>query len=102
MSSLICLIIRKKKLLQTQTKKKERYAHLKKTRERENIIDTVTHTRHKKKQIMDYNNTDDGFGKQTKTFNKKKTQTYVQIKSIIKDNYVQESKKNVLSESSKL
>lgn len=32
--------------------------------------------------------------RQKKTFNKKKTQTYVQIKSIIKDNYVQESKEN--------
>jgi len=27
------------------------------------------------------------------TFNKKKTQTYIQIKPLIKDNYVQESKK---------
>ncbi len=45
------------------------------------------------------------------TFNKKKTQTYIQIKPLIKDNYVQESKKKkrkemlihiFLSESSKL
>jgi hypothetical protein len=42
-----------------QRKRKETIRTFKKERKRENIIDTVTH----KRQIMDYNNTDDGFGK---------------------------------------
>jgi hypothetical protein len=81
MSSLVCLIIRKKNCYKhRQRKRKKRYAHLKK-KEGENIIDTVTHKRHKKNKLwiiiipmMDLEN--------RQTFNKKKKDTDIRTNKI--------------------
>jgi len=62
MSSSVCLIIRKKNCYKHRQKKTETIHTFKKEREREsNRHRDIQKT--KKNQIMDYDNTDDGYGK---------------------------------------